>query len=231
MIQERLFALQDEKYREFHRSLIPGLPRENIIGIRIPAMRKLAKEFVKEPEAAVFLKQLPHTYYDENILQALLIAEIKDYDACMEAVEAFLPYIDNWAVCDGLSPKVFGKHKAELLEKIRLWIPSEHIYTCRFGIGMLMRWFLDEDFQPGYLELPAAVRSEEYYVKMMTAWFFATALAKQWDSAIPYLEQNRLDPWTHNKTIQKARESYRITTEQKEYLKRLKVIKILRRNH
>ena len=231
MIQERLFALQDEKYREFQRSLIPGLLRENIIGIRIPAMRKLAKEFVKEPEAAVFLKQLPHTYYDENILHALLIAEIKDYDACMEAVEAFLPYIDNWAVCDGLSPKVFGKHKAELLEKIRLWIPSEHIYTCRFGIGMLMRWFLDEDFQPGYLELPAAVRSEEYYVNMMTAWFFATALAKQWDAAIPYLEQNRLDPWTHNKTIQKARESYRITTEQKEYLKRLKVIKILRRNH
>ena len=221
MIQERLFALQDEKYREFQRSLIPGLPRENIIGIRIPAMRKLAKEFVKEPEAAVFLKQLPHTYYDENILHALLIAEIKDYDTCMEAVEAFLPYIDNWAVCDGLSPKVFGKHKAELLEKIRLWIPSEHIYTCRFGIGMLMRWFLDEDFQPGYLELPAAVRSEEYYVNMMTAWFFATALAKQWDAAIPYLEQNRLDPWTHNKTIQKARESYRITTEQKEYLKNI----------
>ena len=231
MIQERLFALQDEKYREFQRSLIPGLPRENIIGIRIPAMRKLAKEFVKEPEAAVFLKQLPHTYYDENILHALLIAEIKDYDACMEAVEAFLPYIDNWAVCDGLSPKAFGKHKAELLEKIRLWIPSEHTYTCRFGIGMLMRWFLDEDFQPGYLELPAAVRSEEYYVNMMTAWFFATALAKQWDAAIPYLEQNRLDPWTHNKTIQKARESYRITTEQKEYLKRLKVIKILRHSH
>lgn len=226
MIQERLFALQDEKYREFQRSLIPGLSRENIIGIRIPAMRKLAKEFAKEPEAAVFLKQLPHTYYDENILHALLIAEIKDYDACMEAVEAFLPYIDNWAVCDGLSPKTFGKHKAELLEKIRLWISSEHTYTCRFGIGMLMRWFLDEDFQPGYLELPAAVRSEEYYVNMMTAWLFATALAKQWDSAIPYLEQNRLDPWTHNKTIQKARESYRITTEQKEYLKRLKVIKI-----
>ena len=199
MIQERLFALRDEKYREFQRSLIPGLPRENIIGIRIPVMRKLAKEFVKEPEAAVFLKQLPHTYYDENILHALLIAEIKDYDACMEAVEAFLPYIDNWAVCDGLSPKVFGKHKAELLEKIRLWIPSEHIYTCRFGIGMLMRWFLDEDFQPGYLELPAAVRSEEYYVNMMTAWFFATALAKQWDAAIPYLEQKRLDVWTHKK--------------------------------
>ena len=222
MIQERLFALQDEKYREFQRSLIPGLSRENIIGIRMPAMRKLAKEFAKEPEAAVFLKQLPHTYYDENILHALLIVGMKDYDACMEALEAFLPYIDNWAVCDGLSPKVFEKHKAELLRKIRLWIPSGHTYICRFGMGMLMRWFLDEDFQPEYLEMPAAVRSEEYYVNMMTAWFFATALAKQWDATIPYLEQERLDPWTHNKTIQKARESYRITPEQKEYLKTLK---------
>ena len=222
MIQERLFALQDEKYREFQRSLIPGLSRENIIGIRMPAMRKLAKEFAKEPEAAVFLKQLPHTYYDENILHALLIAGMKDYDACMEALEAFLPYIDNWAVCDGLSPKVFEKHKAAFLQKIRLWIPSGHTYICRFGMGMLMRWFLDEDFQPEYLEMPAAVRSEEYYVNMMTAWLFATALAKQWDATIPYLEQKRLDPWTHNKTIQKARESYRITPEQKEYLKTLK---------
>ena len=229
--QGLLFQVQDKGYRDFQSKLIPTIPAETIIGVRTPAIRKLAKEYAKDPESAAFLMQLPHTYYDENILHALLIAEIKDYDACMEAVEAFLPYIDNWAVCDGLSPKAFGKHKAELLEKIRLWIPSEHIYTCRFGIGMLMRWFLDEDFQPGYLELPAAVRSEEYYVKMMTAWFFATALAKQWDAAIPYLEQNRLDTWTHNKTIQKARESYRITTEQKEYLKRLKVIKILRRNH
>lgn len=222
MIQERLFALQDEKYGDFQSKLIPGLPREQVIGIRMPAMRKLAKEFAKEEEAAAFLKQLPHTYYDENVLHALLIASMKDYDACMEAVEAFLPYIDNWAVCDGLSPKVFRKHKKELLEKIKFWIPSEHTYTCRFGIGMLMRWFLDEDFQPEYLEMPAAVRSEEYYVNMMTAWFFATALAKQWDAAIPYLEQSRLDSWTHNKAIQKARESYRITPVQKEYLKTLK---------
>ncbi len=222
MIQERLFALQDEKYGDFQSKLIPGLPREQVIGIRMPAMRKLAKEFAKEEEAAAFLKQLPHTYYDENVLHALLIASMKDYDACMEAVEAFLPYIDNWAVCDGLSPKVFRKHKKELLEKIKFWIPSEHTYTCRFGMGMLMRWFLDEDFQPEYLEMPAAVRSEEYYVNMMTAWFFATALAKQWDAAIPYLEQSCLDSWTHNKAIQKARESYRITPEQKEYLKTLK---------
>lgn len=222
MIQERLFALQDEKYGDFQSKLIPGLPREQVIGLRMPAMRKLAKEFAKEEEAAAFLKQLPHTYYDENVLHALLIASMKDYDACMEAVEAFLPYIDNWAVCDGLSPKVFRKHKKELLEKIKFWIPSEHTYTCRFGMGMLMRWFLDEDFQPEYLEMPAAVRSEEYYVNMMTAWFFATALAKQWDAAIPYLEQSRLDSWTHNKAIQKARESYRITPVQKEYLKTLK---------
>ena len=222
MIQERLFALQDEKYGDFQSKLIPGLPREQVIGIRIPAMRKLAKEFAKKEEAATFLKQLPHTYYDENVLHALLIASMKDYDACMEAVEAFLPYIDNWAVCDGLSPKVFQKHKKELLEKIKFWISSEHTYTCRFGMGMLMRWFLDEDFQPEYLEMPATVRSEEYYVNMMTAWFFATALAKQWDAAIPYLEQSHLDPWTHNKAIQKARESYRITPVQKEYLKTLK---------
>lgn len=222
MIQERLFALRDEEYREFQRSLIPGLSKEKIIGIRMPAMRKLAREFSKEEEAAAFLKQLPHAYYDENILHAILIAGMKDYDACMEALEAFLPYIDNWAVCDSLSPKVFGKHKTELLRKIRLWIPSGHTYTCRFGTGMLMRWFLDEDFRPEYLEMPVSVRSEEYYVNMMTAWFFATALAKQWDAAILYLEQKRLDVWTHNKTIQKARESYRITPEQKEYLKTLK---------
>ena len=222
MIRERLFALQDEKYGDFHSKLIPGLPREQVIGIRMPAMKKLAKALVNGEETNDFLKQLPHIYYDENVLHALLIASIKDYDACMEALETFLPYIDNWAVCDCLSPKVFQKHKTELLEKIKLWIPSEHPYICRFGMGMLMRWFLDEDFRPEYLEMPAAVRSEKYYVNMMTAWFFATALAKQWDAAIPYLEQNRLDVWTHNKTIQKARESYRITPEQKEYLKTLK---------
>ena len=220
--QGLLFQVQDKGYRDFQSKLIPTIPAETIIGVRTPAIRKLAKEYAKDPESAAFLMQLPHTYYDENILHALLIAEIKDYDACMEALEAFLPYIDNWAVCDSLSPKVFGKHKTELLQKIRLWILSGHTYTCRFGMGMLMRWFLDEDFRPEYLEMPAAVRSEKYYVNMMTAWFFATALAKQWDAAIPYLEQNRLDVWTHNKTIQKARESYRITPEQKEYLKTLK---------
>ena len=223
MIQERLFALRDEKYREFQRSLIPGLPRENIIGIRIPVMRKLAKEFVKEPEAAVFLKQLPHTYYDENILHALLVAEIKDYDTCVKEVERFLPHVDNWAVCDIFSPKVFKKNRDRLIKKIKEWTASDHPYTCRFGMEMLMMHFLDENFRPEYLEIPAAVHSEEYYVNMMIAWFYATALAKQWDAAVSYIEEKRLNPWTHNKTIQKARESYRITPEQKEYLKTLKV--------
>lgn len=224
-IQERLFALQDGDYGDFHSSLLPGFPREYFIGIWVPVLRKFVKEYKKEEEAREFLTQLPHTYYEESMVHAFLIAEIKDYDTCIKAVEAFLPYINNWAVCDGLSPKVFKDHKPELLEKIKQWIPSDHSYTCRFGMGMLMRWFLDEDFRPEYLEMPVAVRSEEYYVNMMTAWFFATALAKQWDATIPYLEKQVLDPWTHNKTIQKARESFRITPEQKEYLKTLKIKK------
>ena len=223
MIQDRLLALQDQTYGDFQSKLLPGISRDRVIGIRMPAMRKLAKEFAKEEEADRFLRQLPHTYYDENVLHALLLMEIKNYEECMKAVEAFLPYIDNWAVCDCLSPKVFQKHKKELLEKIRIWIASGHSYTCRFGMGMLMRWFLDEDFKPEYLRLPASVRSDEYYVNMMTAWFFATALAKQWDATIPYFEDPHLDRWTHNKAIQKARESYRITPQQKEYLKTLKI--------
>ena len=223
MIQERLFALQDEKYREFQRSLIPGLPRENIIGIRIPAMRKLAKEFVKEPEAAVFLKQLPHTYYDENILHALLVAEIKDYDTCVKEVERFLPHVDNWAVCDIFSPKVFKKNRDRLIKKIKEWTASDHPYTCRFGMEMLMTHFLDEDFRVEYLEIPAEVHSEEYYVNMMIAWFYATALAKQPDAALPWLTEKRLDLWTHNKAIQKAVESRRIPPGMKQLLRGLRV--------
>lgn len=222
-IQEKLLALQDEKYRDFHSKLIPTIPAETIIGIRMPIMRKLVKEYAKDPESAEFLKQLPHTYYDENLLHALLVAEIKDYDTCVREVERFLPYVDNWAVCDVFSPKVFRKNRDKLIGKVREWSASERPYTCRFGMEMLMTHFLDEDFRPEYLEIPAAVHSEEYYVNMMIAWFYATALAKQWDATIGYVEKHRLDPWTHNKTIQKARESYRITPEQKEYLKTLKV--------
>ena len=221
-ITEELFALQDVAYADFQAKLTPNIPRERFIGVRVPEARKLAKRLAQEPEAAIFLRDLPHTYYDENILHSLLLSEMKDYDACIAAVDAFLPYVDNWAVCDILSPKIFKKHKTALLEKIKEWSASKKTYTCRFGIEMLLSHFLDEDFRPAYLEIPASVHREEYYVRMMTAWFFATALAKQWDATIDYLEDRRLDTWTHNKTIQKARESKRITPKQKEYLKTLK---------
>ena len=221
-IRERLFALGDERYARFQSALIPNIPKETVIGVRMPMMRKLAKEIAGAEEMRPFLAELPHAYYDENILHSVLLSQMKDYGMCMGAVEAFLPHIDNWAVCDCLSPKAFVRHKPELLENIREWAKSEHVYTCRFGLEMLMTHFLDDDFKPEYLELAADVKLEDYYAKMMVAWFFATALAKQWDAAIVYLQQNRLEPWTHNKTIQKARESYRITAEQKEYLKTLK---------
>lgn len=221
-IREELYKLQDTEYGDFQSKLTPGIPRERFIGVRMPELRKLAKAYAKEKEAAAFLKELPHFYYEENLLHGLLIAGIKDFRTCMEAIEAFLPYVDNWAVCDGISPKVFAKPKQELLAKIKEWSSSKHVYTCRFGIGMLMRHFLEGDFLPEYLEIPADVCSEEYYVNMMLAWFFATALAKQWESTIPYLEQHRLGVWVHNKTIQKAVESFRITKEQKAYLRTLK---------
>ena len=327
LLQERLFAMQDKQYAAFQAKLTPGVPVESFIGIRVPVLRKFAKEFTKEAECEDFLHQLPHEYYDENMLHGLLISEVKDYEECIRLTEKFLPFVDNWAVCDIMSPKVFTKHKKELLAKIKTWSKSSHVYTCRFGIGalmshyldkdfkaeyleipasvrseeyyvkmmvawffatalakqweigrascrervyflpfvdnwavcdimspkvfakhkkellakitawskslhvytcrfgieILMSYYLDKDFKAEYLEIPASVRSEEYYVKMMVAWFFATALAKQWDQAIPYIEQNRLAPWTHNKTIQKAIESYRITPEQKEYLRTLKI--------
>lgn len=221
-IQEQLFALQDREYALFQSKLTPGIPPERFIGVRVPEARKLAKALSRAPETQDFLAALPHAYYDENMLHGLLLSEMRDYDACVQAVDAFLPFVDNWAVCDIMSPKVFKKHRPELLEQIRIWTASPHTYTCRFGMEMLMTHFLDEDFRPEYLEIPAAVVSDEYYVNMMTAWFFATALAKQWDASIPYLLEARLSPWVHNKTIQKARESFRITPEQKEYLKTLK---------
>ena len=222
-LQERLFAMQDKQYAAFQAKLTPGVPVVSFIGIRVPVLRKFAKEFTKETECKEFLQQLPHEYYDENMLHGLLISEVKDYEECILLTDRFLPFVDNWAVCDIMSPKVFAKHKKELLAKIKTWSKSSHVYTCRFGIEALMSHYLDKDFKAEYLEIPASVRSEEYYVKMMVAWFFATALAKQWDQAIPYIEQKRLAPWTHNKTIQKAIESYRITPEQKEYLRTLKI--------
>ena len=222
-LQERLFAMQDKQYAAFQSKLTPGVPPESFIGIRVPALRKFAKEFAKEVEVNDFVHQLPHKYYDENMLHSLLISQVKDYEECIRLTDAFLPYVDNWAVCDIMSPKVFAKHKAALTEKIKIWSDSRQTFTCRFGIETLMSHYLGEDFKVEYLEIPASARSEEYYVKMMVAWFFATALAKQWDATIPYIEQKRLAPWTHNKTIQKAIESYRITHEQKDYLRTLKV--------
>ena len=222
-ITESLLELRDEEYAKFQAKLTPSVAPELFIGVRVPDVRKLAKLLKNNPDAEAFMQELPHKYYDENMLHGLLISDIKDYDKAVEETNRFLPYIDNWAVCDIMSPKVFKKHKDKLIVSIRKWAGSKETYTIRFGIEMLMSHYLDEDFNAEYLEIPAKIRSGEYYVNMMTAWFFATALAKQWESVIPYIEKKRLDKWTHNKTIQKAVESYRITDEQKEYLKTLKI--------
>ena len=222
-ILEELFKLQDKEYAEFHSKLVPTIDKDKLIGVRVPKARKLAKLYIKEEKAKDFFNELPHEYYEENMLHGLLISEIKDYDTCIMELDKFLPYVDNWAVCDTISPKVFKRNKEKLLDKIKEWSESQEVYVCRFGIKTLMDNFLDEDFKPEYLEIPAKIISEEYYVQMMIAWFFATALAKQWDSTIKYIEEKRLSKWIHNKSIQKARESYRITKEQKEYLKGLKL--------
>jgi len=222
-VQESLFGLQDLKYRDFHARLMPTVDPELVIGVRTPALRKFAKEFSKMPESELFLNQLPHKYYEENNLHGFLIAGMKDYDRCIREVDRFLPYVDNWATCDLMSPKIFKKHLPELLEQIKVWIASEHTYVIRFGIGMLMSFYLDEAFDERYLEMVSSVHSEEYYVNMMIAWYFATALAKQYEYVLPYIEEKRLEKWTHNKTIQKAVESYRITEDQKRYLKTLKI--------
>lgn len=218
-ITERLLSLADETYRQFQIPLLPTVDPERVIGVRTPVLRRLAKELAGTPSAAVFLQALPHTYYEENNLHAFLVEQIRDYDTCIAAVDTFLPYVDNWSTCDGWSPKVFNSHPAALLAKIREWMASERPYTVRFGIGMLQRYFLDERFSTEYLDWVAAIEREEYYVRMMVAWFFATALAKQYEATIPIIEQHRLHPWTHNKAIQKAVESYRVTAEHKEVLK------------
>ena len=221
-IQGRLFELQDLKYRDFHSKLMPTVDPECVIGVRTPALRKLAKEYAKRPDAAGFLQILPHTYYEENNLHGFLLESIRDFEECLHAVDTFLPYVDNWATCDMMSPKVFKKHLPELLPQIKVWMHSNRTYTVRYGIGMLMQHYLDGAFDEVYPKMVADIRSEEYYINMMIAWYFATALAKQYDAVIPYLEQNRLDTWVHNKTIQKAVESYRITAEQKTYLRTLR---------
>jgi 3-methyladenine DNA glycosylase AlkD len=222
-IRAALFAAPDLKYRDFQAKLIPNLAGDTMIGVRTPELRKMARQLAKRPDVGNFLKDLPHRYFDENQIHAFILSDMKDYDRCIEEVNLFLPFVDNWATCDQMSPKVFKKHRPELLTQIRQWIRSRHTYTVRFGAGMLMQHYLDEDFDPDYPALVGGIHSEEYYINMMIAWYFATALAKQYEAVLPWLEEKRLEPWVHNKTIQKAIESYRISAEQKAYLRTLKV--------
>ena len=221
-IRKELKKLQDEGYRKMQITTIPSVNAESIIGVRTPALRAYAKELSKREDVSSFLEDLPHKFFEENQLHAFILSGMKDMDECIKLVDKFLPYVDNWATCDQMSPKVFKKHKGILLEYVNEWIKSDKTYVKRFAVGMLMEHFLDEDFKTSYLTQVSKIRSEEYYVNMMTAWYFATALAKQYDAALPYIEKQKLDKWTHNKTIQKAVESYRITPEQKEYLKSLR---------
>ena len=225
LITNMLWERADGGYRDFQSKLIPSLPKESIIGVRTPALRALAKELKGSELAASFLQELPHAYYDENQLHAILLSASKDYEECRELLERFLPYVDNWATCDILSPKVLRKRPEATLEAIQRWLGSTHSYTVRFGMEMLMSYYLDALFEPRFLAWVAADRSEEYYVRMMVAWFFATALAKQYEATLPFLEQGLLPEWTHKKTIQKACESYRITAEQKLYLRSLRHVR------
>ena len=221
-IREFLFQNGEETYADFSAKLIPGVPRECFIGVRVPTIKKYAKTINGTKEAEEFLMSIPHAYHEENVLHASLISICKDYRKTLSLLESFLPYVDNWAVSDGISPHVFKKHREELIPEIEKWTASETLYTRRFGVSMLMTHFLDEDFKPEYLALPASLPAGEYYSDMMIAWYYATALAKQWDSTVLYMEKGRLDEWIRRKSITKAVESYRITSEQKEYLKSLR---------
>lgn len=221
-VLDRIMCEQDAQYAAFQRKLLPTVAPERILGVRTPALRRLASQLDGTPEGTAFLRTLPHTYFEENQLHAFLLSRMRDFDACLTAVERFLPYIDNWATCDQMSPAVFAKHKPALLDAVDRWLQSGDVYTVRFAVGMLMRYFLDGDFDVRFPAAVARIESSEYYVRMMVAWYFATALAKQYDAVLPYLLDGRLDPWTHNKAIQKAVESRRITPEQKLYLKTIK---------
>lgn len=217
---QTLMQLQDPDYQAFQARLIPNIPTERIIGVRTPELRKLAKQL---PDAASFLEVLPHGHFEENQLHSFLLSEGKDFGSVIQEVDRFLPYVDNWATCDQLSPKVFKKHRQALLPYIEKWIKAPEPYAVRFAIKMLMDHFLEEDFSACYPEMVAAVRRDEYYIRMMAAWYFATALAKQYDAVLPFFTGKKLEPWTHNKAIQKAVESYRITPEQKDFLRKLRI--------
>ncbi|MBR7064290.1 MAG: DNA alkylation repair protein [Treponema sp.] len=221
-ITNELFSLQDKKYKSFQEKLIPTIPPASIIGVRTPALRAMAKKLKHHPHIDKFLNHLPHKYFDENQLHAFIISEISDFEQCIKSVSTFLPYINNWATCDQLSSKCFKKNKTALLSQVLKWLKQKHTYTKRFAIGMLMQHFLEDDFKIDFATLVCNVRSNEYYVNMMRAWYFATALSKQYDAVLPFIENKKLDAWTHNKAIQKAIESRRISDERKNYLRELK---------
>ncbi len=221
-LYDRLIKVKDDTYHDFQVKLVPNIPPETILGVRTPEMRKIAKEVFASPDRDAFLQDLPHRYYEENLIHFFVISMIRDFDSCIEAVENFLPYVDCWPVSDQATPKAFAKNHPKLLPYIRKWIASEHVYTARFGIRMLMNEFLGDDFKKEYPELVANKKGDDYYLKMMSAWYFATALAKKYDETIPFFEERRLDEWVHKKAIQKAIESYRVSEEHKQYLKSLR---------
>lgn len=221
-IREKLLSLADEDYKAFHSKLMPTVDTDKIIGVRTPVLRKFAKELYKSAEYEEFMLDLPHKYYEEDNLHAFLIERMRDYDGCINELERLLPYIDNWATCDMLRPKCFKIEPEKLLIKINQWIKSDKVYTVRFAIGCLLSFYLDENFSEEHLKTVSEITSEEYYINMMVAWYFATALSKQYDSAVVYIEKRLLSSWVHRKTIQKAVESYRISDEVKEYLKSLR---------
>lgn len=222
-IRECLFALSDSVYRDFQSALIPSVDKSRVIGVRIPVLRRLALEIAKSGKSDVILDVLPHKYYEEDNLHAFLIEQITDFNECIRRIDSFLPFVDNWATCDSMNPKIFKSHIAELEEHIFKWLASDFEYEVRYAVGALMRCFLDDHFSLRYLDTVANVGREEYYVKMMVAWYFATALSKQYEATVGYFERRVLDKWTHNKAIQKAIESFRISTAQKEYLRKLKI--------
>ncbi|MBQ1998672.1 MAG: DNA alkylation repair protein [Spirochaetales bacterium] len=224
-ITEQLITMKDEVYKNFHGKLMPTINPDTILGVRVPLLRKFSNQLNKnlsKEEIERFMSELPHRYYEENNIHAFLIEKINDYDECIAALDKFLPYVDNWATCDMMNPKIFKKNTRKLFDKIEEWMSSSHVYTIRFGIGMLMRFYLDDNFSTQYLDMVANIVSDEYYVNMMKAWFFATALAKQYEATLPYIQQNRLDIWSHNKAIQKSIESFRVSKEHKEELRRYK---------
>lgn len=222
-VRTELAALADQNYREFNSKLMPTVEKSTVFGVRTPVLRKFAKEFFKDPSSKEFLTALPHEYFEENQLHAFLVEQIKDFDRCILAVEAFLPFIDNWATCDCFSPAVFKKESDRLLPYIEKWLTSSHVYTVRYGVVMLMRYFLDERFDEKHLKTVADLPTDDYYLSMVVAWYFATALSKQYDAALPYIQDRMLDKATHNRAIQKAVESFRISEKHKAYLKTLRI--------